>query len=54
MDFQPSPEILETTARMREFVERALFPLEPQFLAEGFRSVLPELTRKREEVKADS
>jgi acyl-CoA dehydrogenase len=52
LDFQPSDEILEITARMREFVDRELLPLEPKMMEEGFGAVLPELDEKRNEVKA--
>ena len=52
LDFQPSEEILEITTRMREFVDRELLPLEPKMMEEGFGAVLPELEKKRDQVKA--
>jgi acyl-CoA dehydrogenase len=40
-----------TLDRIRDFVRDELFPLERRFLQEPFRSLLPELQRKRERVK---
>src|ERR1041385_8105991 len=37
--------------KIRAFVETELFPLEPRFLSETFRNLLPELSGKREKVK---
>jgi alkylation response protein AidB-like acyl-CoA dehydrogenase len=39
-------------ARIREFVEGELFPLEEMFRAKGFEKLLPLLAEKRERVKA--
>lgn len=51
MDFQPSAEILDITARIREFVDEELIPLEGDFLTKGFAAVQSALEQKRKKVK---
>ena len=52
MDFQPSAQILELTARMREFVDNEVIPLEAEFLEHGYGAVLAEVRNKQDRVKA--
>ncbi len=51
MNFELSPEIQATLTKMRRFVEDEVYPLEAAFLYEGFHSILPDLEKKRAEVK---
>ena len=52
MDFEMPSRVQPLVARTREFVEQALFPLEPAFLNGEFRELVPVLAEKRAAVKA--
>ena len=52
MDFSTPPHLQELIHRVRDFVESELIPLEPRFLQEEFRDLLPVLAEKRAKVKA--
>ncbi|MCK9197611.1 MAG: acyl-CoA dehydrogenase family protein, partial [Syntrophales bacterium] len=51
MDFAVSEKMQVIIAMMKEFVEKELIPLEPEFLRKEFRDLLPELEEKRRIVK---
>jgi len=51
MDFGISPKMQEILARVREFVETELYPLEPEARDRGFKAVVPQLREKRAKVK---
>ncbi|HAJ27140.1 MAG TPA: acyl-CoA dehydrogenase [Syntrophus sp. (in: bacteria)] len=51
MDFAVSEKMQVIIAMMKEFVEKELIPLEPEFLIKEFRELLPELEEKRRIVK---
>lgn len=51
MDFAVSEKMQVIIGMMKEFVERELIPLEPEFLRKEFRDLLPELEEKRRMVK---
>ncbi|MCC6166374.1 MAG: acyl-CoA dehydrogenase family protein [Caldilineaceae bacterium] len=52
MDFTPPARVQPLVARVREFVEQELFPLEPAFLNQEFSTLVPQLAEKRAQVKA--
>jgi acyl-CoA dehydrogenase len=52
MDFSISQNLRTMSQTIREFMEREVYPLEPQFLNSSFREVLPILNEKRQQVKA--
>lgn len=49
--FNISPEFNKNLATIREFVREELFPLEKEFLADGFKALEPKLQQKRQKVK---
>jgi alkylation response protein AidB-like acyl-CoA dehydrogenase len=49
--FDLSPEFKKNLATIREFVREELFPLEKEYLANGFNAMLPKLQQKRQKVK---
>jgi acyl-CoA dehydrogenase len=51
MDFQISERMEAALGLIREFVDRELVPMETAFLTRPFRSLLPELEKKRAMVK---
>jgi alkylation response protein AidB-like acyl-CoA dehydrogenase len=51
MDFTIPQHMQDMLGSVREFVEKELYPFERRDHARGFRSLLPELTRLRGEVK---
>ncbi|HVU90278.1 MAG TPA: acyl-CoA dehydrogenase family protein [Pirellulales bacterium] len=51
MDFSVSPKMQEILARMREFVEKELYPLEPHARDRGFKATVPQLREKRAKVR---
>jgi alkylation response protein AidB-like acyl-CoA dehydrogenase len=51
MDFTVSKKMQVIIGMMKEFVEKELIPLEPEFLRKEFRDLLPELEEKRRIVK---
>jgi alkylation response protein AidB-like acyl-CoA dehydrogenase len=51
LDFQPSAQVLELTARMREFLDNEVIPLEAQFLEQGYGAVLAEVKNTQNRVK---
>jgi len=51
MDFTITEKMQVIIGMMREFVEKELIPLEPEFLRKEFRDLLPELEEKRRIVK---
>ncbi len=51
MDFSLEPAKQVIVSRFREYVDRELIPLEPQFLESGFAAMLPRLREKRAEVR---
>jgi alkylation response protein AidB-like acyl-CoA dehydrogenase len=51
MDFAISPNTQEILARMRQFVEQELYPLEPEARARGFKAMVPQLRAKRRKVR---
>ncbi|MCK9392440.1 MAG: acyl-CoA dehydrogenase family protein [Syntrophales bacterium] len=51
MDFAVSEKMQVIIGMMKEFVEKELIPLEPEFLRKEFRDLLPELEEKRRIVK---
>ncbi len=51
MDFAIAEHLQPTLARVREFIEQELVPLEPTFLNHEFRELLPTLAAKRTAVK---
>jgi acyl-CoA dehydrogenase len=53
MDFSTPPELAKLLGKTREFVERELFPLEPDYLSKkSFRELIPELEAIRAKVKS--
>jgi alkylation response protein AidB-like acyl-CoA dehydrogenase len=51
MDFEISERMKAALGLIREFVDRELVPLETAFLTKPFRSLLPELEKRRAQVK---
>lgn len=51
MDFSVSEEMQYLLANIDAFVKRELYPIEPAFIAKGFRAVEPELKAARQKVK---
>ncbi len=51
MDFGISPKMQDILARVREFVEKELYPLEPEARDRGFKAMVPQLREKRAKVK---
>lgn len=51
MDFEISGRIKTIVGMINEFVEKELIPLEPQFLTEDFKEILPILKEKQSIVK---
>jgi alkylation response protein AidB-like acyl-CoA dehydrogenase len=51
MDFTLEPAKQVIVNRFREYVDRELMPLEPDFLANGFQAMLPVLRARREDVR---
>ena len=51
MDFNLEPAKQVVVNRYREYVDRELVPLEPEFLASGFAAMLPKLRELRADVK---
>jgi len=51
MDFAITEKMQVIIGMMKEFVEKELIPLEPEFLRKEFRDLLPELEEKRRMVK---
>ncbi len=49
--FDLSPEFEKNLATIREFVREELFPLEREYLAQGFKALEPTLQEKRQKVK---
>jgi len=52
MDFQIPPATQNILDRMRAFLDEEVLPLEPRFLSQPFRSLLPEIQALRSRVKA--
>jgi len=52
MDFAISEKMQELLGRIRDFVETELYPLEPEFLLQGFQVLQPVLEEKRAKVRA--
>ncbi len=51
MDFTVSEKMQAVVGMMREFVEKELIPLEPEFLGNDFRTMLPMIEEKRAMVR---
>lgn len=51
MDFAISPQMQKTLAEIQQFMEKEVYPLEPQVAANGFRATLPRLKAARQKVK---
>lgn len=51
MDFSIPDTVQKLVADVREFLREEIYPLEAQFLREGFEAVLPALEEKRQKVK---
>jgi alkylation response protein AidB-like acyl-CoA dehydrogenase len=51
VDFEPSQSIQPILEAIREFVDNEVVPLEPNFLARPFAELVPELEKKREQVR---
>ena len=51
MDFKISGKIQTIVGMINEFVEKELIPLEPKFLAEDFKDLLPVLRKKQDLVR---
>ncbi|HEY4310780.1 MAG TPA: acyl-CoA dehydrogenase family protein [Pirellulales bacterium] len=51
MDFSISPRMQEILAQVREFVEKELYPLEPEARERGFKAMVPQLREKRAKVR---
>jgi alkylation response protein AidB-like acyl-CoA dehydrogenase len=51
MDFSLSQKMETVLGMTREFVARELIPMEPEFLRAPFRTLLPEIERRRAKVK---
>jgi acyl-CoA dehydrogenase len=52
MDFSTSESMQTILGRIREFLERAVYPLEPAFLARPFSELVPKLKVLRDQVKS--
>jgi len=52
MDFSITPKMQKTLADIQQFLEKEIYPLEPEIGAKGFRAALPKLKAAREKVKA--
>ncbi len=53
MDFSVPESVESLLPAVREFVERELFPLEGEFLADGFGALLPALEKHRQRVRKE-
>lgn len=51
MDFEVSEKMQAITGMIREFVDKELIPLEPEFVTKDFKDMLPALKEKRDMVK---
>lgn len=51
MDFTESPKVAVIRASVREFMERRVFPLEPELRRKGFKGALPAIQQARELAK---
>ncbi len=51
MDFSISPTIETLLAKMREFMEQEVYPLEQETAGKGFRELIPRLERTRQSVR---
>jgi alkylation response protein AidB-like acyl-CoA dehydrogenase len=51
MDFEISERMQEALGLIRRFVDNELIPLEPAFLTRPFRALLPEIEKRREQVR---
>ncbi len=51
MDFEVSEKMQAITGMIREFVDKELIPLEPEFVTRDFKDMLPALKEKRDMVK---
>jgi len=51
MDFTVSERLQTILDMMKEFVEKELIPMEQEFVARGFKDMLPEIEEKRELVR---
>ena len=53
MDFSISPTIETLLAKIREFMEREVYPLEQETHGKGFRELIPRLAETRQKVRAE-
>ncbi len=51
MDFSITPQMQKTLADIQQFLEKEIYPLEPEVGAKGFRATLPKLKAARQKVK---
>jgi alkylation response protein AidB-like acyl-CoA dehydrogenase len=51
MDFSITPQMQKTLADIQQFMEKEIYPLEPEVGANGFRATLPKLKAARQKVK---
>lgn len=51
MDFEVSNEMQDIIGRMHRFVDQELVPMEPRFLIHPFADMVPELEKKRDQVR---
>ncbi|HQP32356.1 MAG TPA: acyl-CoA dehydrogenase, partial [Deltaproteobacteria bacterium] len=51
MDFEVSEKMQAITGMIREFVDKELIPLKPEFVTKDFKDMLPALKEKRDMVK---
>lgn len=51
MDFSISPQMQKTLTDIHQFMEREVFPLEPEVATKGYRATLPKLKAARQKVK---
>jgi alkylation response protein AidB-like acyl-CoA dehydrogenase len=51
MDFTVSERLQTILDMMKEFVEKELIPMEPEFATKGFNAMLPEIEEKRNMVR---
>src|SRR5512143_2932792 len=51
MDFSESPDVKAVRGVVRAFMEKEVFPLEPDLLRRGFKALLPVLKEKRERAR---
>ncbi|HYX52173.1 MAG TPA: acyl-CoA dehydrogenase family protein [Candidatus Limnocylindrales bacterium] len=51
MDFSISPQMQKTLADIQQFMEREVYPLEPEVATKGYRASLPKLKAARQKVK---